>query len=225
MIEVTVCNMQKSFREGTTILPVLKNITITFEQGKTYAITGVSGTGKSTLLHLLAGLDRPDSGIVYYNGQNIVQFSPQKLDHFHNSHIGLVFQWPYLIRELSVIENIMLPGLIKGLNKTDCADHAHQLLQYVELNHKANEKPMTLSGGQQQRVALARALFNKPPFLLADEPTGNLDKKTGYAIIDLLLSCQKEWNMGLIISSHDEYVANSMQHLYQLKDGYLHRMH
>ena len=216
-----VQDVSKSFKQAGSELPVLSDVTVTFEQGSSYALTGVSGTGKSTLLHLLAGLDKPDGGAVYFNEQNIALFSPSQLDHFHNGTIGLVFQNPYLIRELSVLENVILPGMIRGKSRHTCQERAYDLLKQVGLLEKAHEKPASLSGGQQQRVAIARALFNKPAFLLADEPTGNLDEKTGHAIIDLLLCYQQEWKMGLIISSHDQYVAHTMQYVYQLKNGNL----
>jgi len=218
---VILRGVTKSFSEGANKLTVLNNITVAFSQGKSYAIEGVSGTGKSTFIQIAAGFDRPDTGVVYYNGSDISKLSGKELDKLHNKEIGLVFQRPYLIKELSVIENIMLPGLIQGCRRQSCKERSRFLLNHVGLIMKADEKSASLSGGQQQRVALARALFNRPKFLVADEPTGSLDEKTAHSIIDLLLSCQHEWNMGLIVSSHDRYVAQAMEHVYQLSGGML----
>jgi lipoprotein-releasing system ATP-binding protein len=219
---LTTQGISKSFMQGNTKVIVLNNIDSMFIQEKTYAITGISGSGKSTFIHIIAGLDTPTNGTVLYNNVSLQTLSPVQREHFLNKSVGLVFQSPHLLRELSVIENIMLPGLISGRTKTDCENKAVELLQKVELLHKKDSKIGELSGGQQQRVAIARALFNEPAFLIADEPTGNLDLATGKTIIDLLLSCHQEWGMGIIVSSHDEYVAEKMHEKYQLSEGKLH---
>lgn len=212
--------ISKRFTQGKENIIVLNNIDCTFIQEKSYAITGISGSGKSTLMHILAGLDYPTTGTVLFN--NIaVNISSKDHPSFLNQSVGLVFQSPHLLRELSVMENIMLPGLIGGFTRVECATRAEQLLKKVGLIEKKDSRPGELSGGQQQRIAIARALFNKPAFLIADEPTGNLDLATGNAIIDLLLSCQQEWGMGIIISSHDEYVADKMDVVYTLDQGKL----
>jgi len=214
-------NITKQFTQGTTSIEVLKGISTAFAQNSTYAITGASGSGKSTLLHLLAGIDHPTTGAVLFNGQDITSVSDEQRTDFLTHSVGLVFQLPYLIQELSVIENIGLKGLIDGKSYNESLEQAHNLLKAIGLEQKATASPATLSGGQQQRIAIARALFNKPAFLLADEPTGNLDEKTGASIIDFIHDCQKQWGMGLIISSHDTYVARTMQHTLQLHDGHL----
>ncbi len=214
--------LTKAFSTSSGDLTVLRDVTATFEQGKTYAITGASGTGKSTLLHLLAGLESPTAGAIYYNKHNIALFADKQRDKLLHSSLGLMFQMPYLIKELTVLENVMLKGLIEGADVKQCKKQALALLKTVGLEDKASEKPATLSGGQQQRVALMRALFGKPAFLLADEPTGNLDPKTGQVIIDLLLQCQREWGMGIIVSTHDQSVAQHMQQQFELRDGQLH---
>jgi len=213
--------INKLFGQGSVSTQVLKANSAAFRQGSSYALTGASGSGKSTLLHLLAGLDQPTTGAVFWNEQNVATLSQSKLDQFRSTQIGLMFQQPYLIREFSVIENCMLPGLIAGWSKADCSARAAKLLERVGLQQKLHEKPSALSGGQQQRVALSRALFNKPHFLLADEPTGNLDAATGQEIVSLLCSCQHEWNMGLIISSHDKSVTDAMEHICHLDNGFL----
>ena len=212
----------KTFTQGTQEITVLNNVHGTFTSGNSYAITGISGSGKSTLMHILAGLDTPTKGNVFFNDLSLQTLLPSTLAQFLNKSIGLVFQSSYLIRELSVVENIMLPGLIGGRSTDDCQTRAVTLLQKVDLINKKDSKPGELSGGQQQRVAIARALFNEPAFLIADEPTGNLDLATGKTIIELLLSCPREWGMGIIVSSHDDYVAQAMNEVYELSEGTLH---
>ena len=221
MNKIEAYNIYKEFYVQNQQENVLNGISATFEQGKTYAITGVSGTGKSTFLHILAGMEEPTCGHFLFNDKNIFQLDNKERNLFLNKKIGLLFQQPYLIKELSVLENVMVPGLIAQKPFEDCKKRAEQLLQQVGIEHKKDQLPMTLSGGQQQRVALARALFNEPTFLLADEPTGNLDIQTGKKMIELLLSLVEQNNMGLIVSSHDEYVAEQMQQVFVLRDGLL----
>ena len=211
--------VRKSFLEGNKETFVLRDITVSFSQEKTYGIMGVSGTGKSTLIQLLAGLDAPTAGTISFNDQLLNKMTPQEHEHFLQKNVGLIFQLPYLIKELSVLENSMLPAIIAGASEQEARDNALTLLDQVGLSEKIDARPASLSGGQQARVALARALANRPAFLLADEPTGNLDEKTGKEIISLLLSLQKEWGMGLIISTHDSYVADAMEIRYRLHDG------
>ncbi len=213
--------LKKSFQEGDKTLFVLQNITVSFAQDKTYGITGVSGTGKSTLIQLLAGLDTPTEGSISFNGQILGHMTPQEHEHFLQKDVGLLFQLPYLIKELSVLENIMLPAIIAGRSEKEAHDNALLLLDQVGLSEKKDARSASLSGGEQARSALARALMNRPAFLLADEPTGNLDEKTGKEIVSLLLSLQKEWGMGLIVSTHDRYVADAMEIRYRLHDGML----
>ena len=218
--ELSLKKISKSYRQATATISVLKDVSIAFQKGNSYAITGISGSGKSTLIHILAGLDIPTSGQVLYNGTDIAGFSEDQKSVFLNKSIGLVFQYPYLIKELTILENVMIKGLI-ARNEHECAAQAQIILGQVGLSDKISAYPGQLSGGQQQRVALARALMNRPDFLLADEPTGNLDRETGESIIDLILAAQKEWGMGIIISSHDDYVAKRMKTVYELKDGLL----
>jgi lipoprotein-releasing system ATP-binding protein len=216
-----VHRLSKQYTRGHMTTKILDDINITFELGSTYAITGVSGSGKSTFMHLLAGLDTPTMGYVTYNGVSLTDLSEDACSHFLNRSIGLLFQNPCLIHELSVIENVILPALIAKIPYKQAYAHAQQLLEQVGLLDKENMMPGMLSGGQQQRVALARALCNKPAFLLADEPTGSLDEHTAATITALLITCQRTWNMGLVISTHDTHVAQAMHHVYVLHDGTL----
>ena len=218
---LAVENLHKIYTSGNSKLEVLRGITIGFTQGQRYAVMGVSGSGKSTFVHLLAGLDLPTLGKITFNGTDLATIKASEKDRFLQNSVGLVFQLPYLIAELSVLENVMIRGLLAGQSFATCKDRALKLLEAVGLAEKAQAKPLSLSGGQQQRVALARALVPKPAFLIADEPTGSLDEHTGREIVELLVSCQKEWGMGIIVSTHDEYVAQAMDTVYQLKDGLL----
>jgi ABC-type lipoprotein export system ATPase subunit len=216
-----VQNLSKSFNQSNNKIDIIIEITTSFKRGTTYAITGRSGAGKSTLMHLIAGLEMPDSGSVLYNKINIFSCSVREKEHFLSTTIGLVFQSPHLIKELTILENVMLKGLLQGKCFKENKKKATELLTLVGLLDYTNQRVASLSGGQQQRVAIARALFSEPAFLLADEPTGNLDAKTGYAIVDLLVQCSQKWNMGLIISSHDPYVAKKMNIVYELIYGKL----
>ena len=200
-VEISLRDIKKHFMQGQDIL---KGINYSFLHNHTYAITGASGSGKSTLLHIIAGLDKPSSGSITTN-----------------KSFGVVFQTPYLIKELSVLQNIMIKGLINNDNVSTCKERAHMLLKRINLEDKADSHPNSLSGGQQQKIAILRAIYNKPDFLLADEPTGNLDEESGEVILDLLLEYQKQWSMGLTICSHDRNVTKRMQTMLKLINGVL----
>lgn len=219
--QLSLHNLKKTFIQAGNTIQVLNGVDASFDQSVSYGITGMSGVGKSTLLHILAGLEKPTNGYIAYNNKRFDQFSNKEKELFFNLHIGLVFQSPFLIQELSVLENIMIKGMIAKKPQAIVKDEAMILLERVGLIDKAYVLPNTLSGGQQQRVALARALFNKPTFLLADEPTGNLDARTGAMIIDLVLAYQEEYAMGLIISSHDPAIKERMNIIITVKDGFL----
>jgi len=202
---------QQFWAQGECVT-VLDAVSVSFMQGATYALVGTSGSGKSTLLHLLAGLEQPTDGKILYNGKDIAFFGDREQQHYLQQVIGLLFQSPNLIDELSVVENVMLKGLIAGLPAVTNKERAHALLALVGLEHKITTMPAALSGGEKQRVALARALFIPPQFLLADEPTAHLDKVTQEAIMNLIMTVQKESGMGLIIASHDDTVVSLMDH-------------
>lgn len=214
---ITADNLHKSFNTHTQGTFKLENVSVTFTSDKTYGITGPSGSGKTTLLHMLALLIKPDTGTVFINKQNGLLFSAQEKMHFFTHTIGIVFQQPYVIPELSVAENCMLPGLMQKKSKEECYQKAITLLAAVELLPQADLPIKTLSGGQQQRVALARSLFNNPAFLLMDEPTGSLDPKTADHIINLIFSLHQQYKMGIIMSTHDKKTVALMDHCVTLE--------
>jgi lipoprotein-releasing system ATP-binding protein len=214
-------HVYKNYRQGGKILPVLNDISVSFNTAHSYAVTGVSGSGKSTLLHVLGSLDIPTSGTVTFNSHSIQTMKPSAKNQFLNTQIGFVFQFHYLVKELCVFENIMFMGMVRGESKKKCRVRAEHLLELVGLFNKKTAYPTQLSGGEQQRVAIARALFNKPAFLLADEPTGNLDADNAARIVDILFSAQQEWGMGIIICSHDPAVFNRMGMVYKMHEGSL----
>lgn len=214
-------SLSKIFKEGDSTIKLFSLLSLRFEQGQSYGIFGESGSGKSTLLHILGGLDQPTSGEVFFNERSLATYTSEQRTNFLNAHIGFVFQFHYLLYDLTVLENCMMPGLIGGRNYYECKEHAHALLKEFGLEHREAVYPMTLSGGEQQRVSIIRALFNKPAFILADEPTGNLDEKRAHGIVDVLLQAQKEWNLGIILCSHDPSIYGRMQHLFELRAGSL----
>lgn len=214
-----VDKVSKAYKQGGKVLPVLNNISTAFEQGKSYAITGASGSGKSTLLYLLGGLEKPSSGRVLCNKQDLAALKDAST--FRNKTIGFVFQFHYLINELTVLENIMLMGKIARRDELHCRAEAYALLDVVGLRQRASYYPHQLSGGEQQRVSIARSLFNKPKFLLADEPTGSLDAHNAAKIVELLERAQQEWGMGVILCSHDIGVYSKMNQILTLHEGQL----
>jgi lipoprotein-releasing system ATP-binding protein len=212
--KLLVQNVTKKFDNKTLIL---NDISIFFEKKKTYAIIGASGSGKSTFLHITGGLDTPTKGTVSL--ENTIISSPQKKETRLNKNIGFVFQFHYLIKELTVLENITLMKTIQGEATKKAEQEALELLKNFNLENKKNSYPTTLSGGEQQRVSIIRALINKPQFILADEPTGNLDRFNADLVIDFLLDKVKNWNLGLIICTHDKIVWEKMETILELKNG------
>jgi ABC-type lipoprotein export system ATPase subunit len=214
-------NILRNFGNNDKISHVLKGVSAEFCNGASYAIKGVSGSGKSTFMHILGGLDVPSGGTVTFNDKNIYLLKQREKEKYLNQSMGFVFQFHYLVKELTVIENIMLVGLVKGEPKKKCRTRALELLETMGLLGKENSYPGELSGGEQQRVSIARAIFNKPSFLLADEPTGNLDSDNAHNVVDLILKAKSEWGMGVVICSHDPDVYNRMEIVYTLHDGLL----
>ncbi|HEX3102577.1 MAG TPA: ABC transporter ATP-binding protein [Pyrinomonadaceae bacterium] len=206
---------------GKRALEVLRGVNLEIAAGEFLALRGASGAGKSTLLHLIGGLDSPNAGEIIFKGQNLAQFSESGLTHFRNRRAGFVFQSYHLLPELTALENVCLPARVARISASDAEKHGRELLDRVGLKDRVEHKPYELSGGEQQRVAIARALINEPEMLLADEPTGNLDSKTGGEIIELLKNLRTEKNMTLIIATHDAKVAAHAQRVIELADGRL----
>jgi len=211
----------QQFQQGKETVTLLTGASYTFEQGTSYALLGVSGTGKSTILQLLAGLEQPTEGTILYQDRSLAKFSDTEHQQFLHATVGLVFQLPYLIDELSVRENVMLKGLISGFAGEIAEKKADRLLEQVGLLHKANSYPAALSGGEQQRIALIRALFVQPQFLLADEPTAHLDHESKKLIIALIKEFQESSGMGVIIATHDPEIAALMDKRVSIIDGKL----
>ena len=205
---------------GRVTLQVLKGVSIRVERGAFVAISGPSGAGKSTLLHLLAGLDTPTSGEVLWEGRAVSSLSDAKRAEFRNRSIGIVFQFYHLLPELSALENVMLPGLVNRHQvQQDLRGRAMSCLKQVGLDARLRHRPRELSGGEQQRVAIARALVNEPTLLLCDEPTGNLDSKTGAEVADLLVNVHKQRGMSLVLVTHELDLAARADHQIVLRDG------
>jgi lipoprotein-releasing system ATP-binding protein len=209
----------KSFGNKTKRVEVLKGINLVFEQGERAAIVGASGVGKTTLLHVLGTLDRPTSGKVFYQGKDIFQMGEKGLAHFRNREIGFVFQFHHLLPEFNAIENTMMPCLIQGSTKKEASLRAESILTLVGLKDRLSHKPGELSGGEQQRVAVARALVLEPKVLLADEPTGNLDTRTGESVFDLLNELNQIKGVTLLVVTHNLKLAEKMSRQIHLVDG------
>ena len=212
-------NLSKSYALGKRTLDVLRGVNLEVMRGEFLALCGASGAGKSTLLHLMGGLDSPNSGEILFDGRDLARFSAAELAHFRNRRVGFVFQAYHLLPELTALENICLPARIGRLSARETEKRGRELLARVGLAERAEHKPSELSGGEQQRVAIARALIAGPELLLADEPTGNLDSRTGGEIIELLKRLHVESSMTLVIATHDARVAAHARRVVELADG------
>ncbi|MDT7042713.1 ABC transporter ATP-binding protein [Candidatus Nitronereus thalassa] len=215
MIHVDSLNMQ--LRAGGQVVSILKGITFDVPAKQIMAIVGPSGSGKSTLLGLLAGLDKPTSGSIQLNGQEITTCTEYELAHFRRKHIGYIFQSFHLIPTLTALENVALPLELSGDSSANT--RAQELLEAVGLQDRQGHYPTQLSGGEQQRVAVARAFSCRPPILLADEPTGNLDSATGQKVIDLLLNLNRDQGSTLVLVTHDSTLAARTERIIALHDG------
>jgi lipoprotein-releasing system ATP-binding protein len=218
---LSVQGLCKSYNTSGARIDILKQANLDLNAGETLAIVGASGIGKSTLLHLLGALDRPDSGTYLFQGEDIFLFDNARLAQFRNKSLGFVFQFHYLLPEFSAIENTMMPALIKGLSKQKAREAAEAVLVRVGLKDRLDFRVGKLSGGEQQRVALARALVLNPVILLADEPSGNLDKGSSELVHNLLLELNKEFCMTLIVVTHNMELASYMSRRMTIVDGQL----
>lgn len=216
---IQVQQLFKSFGNGAKRVEVLKGIDLTFSQGERAAIVGVSGVGKTTLLHILGTLDRPTSGKVLYQGTDVFTMNEREVAAFRNREIGFVFQFHHLLPEFNALENTMMPCLIQGIPREEAASRAESILTLVGLKDRLSHKPGELSGGEQQRVAVARALVLEPKVLLADEPTGNLDTKTGESVFDLLQELNQIRGVTLIVVTHNLKLADRLLRPIHLVDG------
>ena len=218
---ITVRNLSKSFTNGGASIAILKDLDFDLASGESVAIVGASGIGKSTLLHLLGTLDRPDSGELLFKGEDVFAFDDLKLAKFRNKSVGFVFQFHHLLPEFSAVENVMMPALINGRSKQTAIQAAEDILVRVGLKDRLQYRVGKLSGGEQQRVALARALVLKPPVLLADEPTGNLDKSNSEQVHSLLMELNQEFSMTLVVVTHNAELASFMSRRVTIVNGTL----
>lgn len=218
---IAVRALSKSFTTDRGRVDVLKEVDLDIQAGERIAVVGASGAGKTTLMHLLGGLDRPTSGSVHFAEKNIFHYSAQELDSFRNHSIGFVFQFHQLLPEFSALENVMMPALIGRSSVKEAEERASELLAAVGLDHRLDHKPGQLSGGEQQRVAIARSLVMSPKLLLADEPTGNLDSGTSDEILALLDRLHAEHDLTIVVVTHSEKVAGHMDRIVRMTDGCL----
>ena len=216
---ISVQNLEKSFKTGKETLKVLKNLNFGIMKGEMVAIMGPSGVGKSTLLHLMGTLDRPSTGKIFFNHTNLFEMNDRRLADFRNKNIGFVFQFHHLLPEFTAQENVMMPLLIQGIKRKDASEKANTILGDLELGDRISHKTGELSGGEQQRVAIARALANDPEVILADEPTGNLDQKTGEKVHHLLKELKQAKNKTLVVVTHNNKLSDYMDRVLIMEDG------
>jgi lipoprotein-releasing system ATP-binding protein len=216
-----VSGLKKIFNKNGVEINVLRGIDLEINHGDFITIMGPSGAGKSTLLHILGSLDKPTAGEIYFRGQNIKEFTEDEESKFRNEKIGFVFQFYHLLQDFNVIENIMMPLLIRRINPADAIKKAGLFLEIMGLRDRGNHKPGELSGGEQQRVAIARALVNEPEIILADEPTGNLDRKTGKEVLNYILTVNERLSSTLVLVTHDPEIGSIGKRRLNMVDGEL----
>ena len=214
-------NLNKVYQDGSNQVAVLKGVDLALQQGEMLAIVGSSGSGKSTLLHILGTLDTATSGSAKIKNQEVAKLSRKEQAAFRNKNLGFIYQFHHLLMEFSAVENVAMPLLIKGLSAKAAKVAALEMLEKVGLAHRSSHKPSALSGGERQRVAIARALVTKPALVLADEPTGNLDKQNAIKIYDLINELNKSLNTSFVVVTHDLELADKLGKIAYLDDGKL----
>ncbi|MDR2314455.1 MAG: ABC transporter ATP-binding protein [Spirochaetaceae bacterium] len=218
---IVVENLVKNYQSGAEVLNILRGLSFSVSRGTTVAVQGKSGCGKSTLLNILGGLDHSDSGLVEVGGLDISGLSEKDLTEYRRKKVGFVFQFHYLLRDFTALENVMLPAYIGRQKKKDALKKAAFLLEELGLSGRAHHYPSQLSGGERQRVAVARSMVNDPDLILADEPTGNLDRQNSLAVVELLYRAVESRKISLVVVTHDEKVAERAHVRFELAQGVL----
>ena len=211
----------RTFNQGGREIAVLREAGMSLARGEIVALVGPSGAGKSTLLHIAGLLERPDSGDVVITGENCADMPESERTRLHREALGFVYQFHHLLPEFSALENVMLPQMIAGVNKSTARERAGELLEMVGLSDRATHRPGELSGGEQQRIAIARSVANAPSVLLADEPTGNLDPETAGAVFGQMLKLVRGVGLGALVATHNLELASKMDRILQLRDGHI----
>ena len=214
-------NVSKSYKDGQLNVNVLNQLRLEVLEGQSVSIIGSSGSGKSTLMHILDGLDKPTSGSVVLMGQDLSQLGQKQLGLLRNQYLGFVYQFHHLLPEFSALENVMMPLLIGKMKKAEAEQRAVEMLEKAGLKKRIQHRPSELSGGERQRAAIARALVTRPKCLLADEPTGNLDRKNAQNVLDMMLDLKSELNTSLIVVTHDDELAVRFERVMLMHDGRL----
>lgn len=214
-------HVSKTYDDGHLQVSVLEDLHFNVRRGQSISVVGASGSGKSTLLHLLGGLDTPSGGTIRLMGQDITQLSQKAVGQLRNQYLGFVYQFHHLLPEFSALENVMMPLLIGRMSKAQAEEQAKAMLDKVGLNQRMAHRPSELSGGERQRAAIARAMVTHPACILADEPTGNLDRKNAGNVLDIMLDLQRELDTSLVVVTHDEELASRFDDVLTVKDGRL----